>query len=48
MVTGLVGGGVVGQIMTLLLPPVVAAAQSGNLNVGSVISQDCWRQTGRC
>jgi hypothetical protein len=39
IVTGLIGGGVVGQIVSLLLPPVVAAAQSGNLSVGGVISQ---------
>jgi len=33
IVAGLVGGGVLGQIVTLLLPSVVAAAESGNLNV---------------
>jgi len=39
IVAGLVGGGVLGQVVTLLLPSVVAAAQSGNLSVGGVISQ---------
>jgi hypothetical protein len=38
-VSGLVGGGVLGQIVTLLLPSVMAAAQAGNLSVGGVISQ---------
>ena len=35
----LVGGGVLGQIATLALPSILAAAQSGNLSVGGVISQ---------
>ena len=39
IISGLVGGGVLGQIVTLLLPSVEAAAQSGNLSVGGVISQ---------
>ena len=39
IISGLVGGGVLGQIVTLLLPSVVAAAQSGNLSVGGVLSQ---------
>ena len=39
IIAGLVGGGVLGQIVTLLLPSVVAAAESGNLNIGGVISQ---------
>ena len=33
IVSGLVGGGVLGQIVTLLLPSVMAAAQSGNLSI---------------
>ena len=33
ILAGLVGGGVLGQIVTLLLPSVVAAAQSGNLSI---------------
>ena len=28
-----------GQVVTLLLPSVVAAAGSGNLNIGGIISQ---------
>ena len=39
IVSGLVGGGVLGQIATLALPSVMAAAQSGNLSIGGVISQ---------
>ena len=39
IVSGLVGGGVLGQIVTLLLPSIVAAAQSGNLSVSGIVSQ---------
>ena len=39
IVSGLIGGGVLGQIVTLALPSVMAAAQSGNLSVSGVISQ---------
>ncbi len=39
IISGLVGGGVLGQIVTLALPSVVAAAQSGNLSVGGVVAQ---------
>jgi len=39
VISGLVGGGVLGQIVTMLLPSIMAAAQSGNLSVGGVISQ---------
>jgi hypothetical protein len=39
ILAGLVGGGVLGQIVTLLLSSVVAAAQSGNLSIGGIISQ---------
>ena len=39
IISGLVGGGVLGQIVTLLLPSVVAAAQSGNLSISGIISQ---------
>jgi hypothetical protein len=39
IISGLVGGGVLGQIVTLLLPSVMAAAQSGNLSVAGIISQ---------
>jgi hypothetical protein len=39
LIAGAVGGGVLGQIVTLLIPAVAAAAQSGNLSVGGVITQ---------
>jgi hypothetical protein len=39
IVSGLVGGGVLGQIITLLLPSVLAAAGSGNLSVSGIVSQ---------
>ena len=39
IISGVVGGGVLGQIMTLALPSVVAAAEGGNLSIGGVISQ---------
>lgn len=39
VISGLVGGGVLGQVVTLLLPSIVAAAESGNLSVGGVVSQ---------
>jgi hypothetical protein len=39
IISGLVGGGVLGQVVTLGLPSVMAAAQSGNLSVSGVISQ---------
>ena len=39
IVSGLIGGGVLGQIVTLALPTVMAAAQSGNLSIGGIISQ---------
>jgi hypothetical protein len=39
IISGIVGGGVLGQIVTLVLPSLVAAAQAGNLSVGGVISQ---------
>jgi hypothetical protein len=39
VISGLIGGGLLGQIVTLLLPSVLAAAQSGNLSVSGVISQ---------
>ena len=39
IVSGLIGGGVLGQVVTALLPSIMAAAQSGNLNVSGVISQ---------
>jgi hypothetical protein len=39
IVSGLVGGGVLGQLVTLLLPSVMAAAQSGDLSIGGIVSQ---------
>lgn len=39
IVSGLVGGGVLGQIVTLLMPAITAAAQSGDLSVGNIVSQ---------
>src|SRR5262249_42997859 len=38
IVSGLVGGGVLGQIVTLALPGITAAAQSGDLSIGGIIS----------
>jgi hypothetical protein len=37
IISGLIGGGVLGQIVTLLLPAITAAAQSGNLSVGGIM-----------
>jgi len=39
IVAGLVGGGLLGQIITLLLPSIMTAVQSGNLTIGGIISQ---------
>ena len=39
IVSGVVGGGVLGQVVTLALPSIMAAAQSGNLSVGGIVSQ---------
>jgi hypothetical protein len=38
VVAGLVGGGVLGQIVTLLMPSIMAAAQSGDLSIGGIVS----------
>jgi hypothetical protein len=38
IISGLVGGGVLGQIVTYLMPAIAAAAQAGNLTIGGVIS----------
>lgn len=38
-ISGLVGGGVLGQIVILLIPAVTAAAQSGNLSIGGIVTQ---------
>jgi hypothetical protein len=39
IISGVVGGGVLGQIVTLLLPSIMAAVQSGDLSIGGIISQ---------
>ena len=39
IISGLVGGGVLGQIVSLALPSVVAAAATGHLSVGGIVSQ---------
>jgi len=33
------GGGLLGQLVTLLIPAISAAAQAGNLSVGGVVTQ---------
>ncbi|WP_028349192.1 hypothetical protein [Bradyrhizobium murdochi] len=38
IVAGLVGGGVLGQLVTLLMPSIMAAAQSGDLSIGGIVS----------
>jgi hypothetical protein len=38
-ISGLIGGGVLGQIVTLLLPSIMAAAQAGNLTISGIVSQ---------
>jgi hypothetical protein len=39
IISDVVGGGVLGQILTLVLPSVVAAAEAGNLSVSGIVSQ---------
>jgi uncharacterized membrane protein YeaQ/YmgE (transglycosylase-associated protein family) len=39
IIAGLVGGGVLGQIVTLVWPSVVTAVQSGNVSVSGIVSQ---------
>ena len=39
VISGAVGGGLLGQLITLLLPSIIAAAQAGNLSIGGVLSQ---------
>ena len=37
IISGLVGGGVLGQIVTLLLPSLMAAVQSGDVSIGGIM-----------
>jgi hypothetical protein len=39
VISGIVGGGVLGQIVNLIMPAVTAAAQAGNLSVSGIVSQ---------
>jgi hypothetical protein len=38
-IAGLVGGGVLGQIITLVWPAVATSMQSGNFDIGSIVAQ---------
>ncbi|MBN9579900.1 MAG: hypothetical protein J0G37_00075 [Afipia sp.] len=38
-IAGLIGGGVLGQIITMLWPAVAASIQGGSLDIGSIITQ---------
>ena len=35
---GLAGGGILGQLITLLMPAVTAAASSGDLSIGNILT----------
>lgn len=37
-ISGLVGGGVFGQLIPILLPALTAAAQGGNFSLGSILT----------
>src|SRR5215468_663639 len=39
IISGLIGGGVLGQIVTLLMPAITAAAQLGDLSISGIVSQ---------
>ena len=39
IIAGLVGGGVLGQIISAVWPTVAASLQSGNFDVGSIVTQ---------
>ena len=47
IISGLIGGGVLGQIVSLLVPAITAAAQSGNLSIEGIISQGDRRRRWR-
>ncbi len=38
VISGLVGGGVLGQLIPLIAPAVTAAASEGNLSVGNIVT----------
>jgi hypothetical protein len=38
LIAGLVGGGVLGQLLNLVLPQLQAALQSGNFDIGSILT----------
>ncbi len=38
-IAGLVGGGVLGQVITLIWPAVATSLQGGNFDIGSIIAQ---------
>lgn len=38
-IAGLVGGGVLGQIITMVWPAVATSLQSGNFDIGSIVAQ---------
>jgi len=38
IISGVVGGGVLGQVVTLAMPSIVAAAQAGDLSVQGIVS----------
>jgi len=38
-IAGLVGGGVLGQLIPLVWPTIAASLQSGNFDVGSIVTQ---------
>ena len=39
LITGAIGGGVLGQVVTLALPGVIAAVQSGDFSVGGIVAK---------
>jgi hypothetical protein len=39
IISGVVGGGLLGQVVTMLLPSVMAAAQAGDLSIQGIVSQ---------